>query len=196
MPDINAVLAAIDAANALDPFAVMVEGARLPANLIYGQRMSTELAAFAPGASEPLQIAARGQHIERWIIPRSAFPMDRVGYLRWRHELKEHHATKLAEILRALDYPPEIVTRVGEIVRKSGLKRDPEVQVLEDVVCIVFLKHEISGFIEKHRDDRLKLAGIIAKTWGKMSEAGHMAALALPPSPEVVDLLKEGLAAK
>ena len=74
------------------------------------------------------------------------------------------------------------------------MREDAEVQTLEDVVCIVFLKHEIEAFVEKHRDDRAKLSGIIAKTWGKMSERGHAAALAIPPSADVVELLQAGLA--
>ena len=71
------VFDAIDHANAQDPRSVEVDGKPVPANLIYGQRMSDELARFAPDASDALQIAARGQHIERWIIPRADFPRTR-----------------------------------------------------------------------------------------------------------------------
>ena len=73
-------LRAIDAANSADP---TIEESQ-PAALLYGQRMSAELARLVPDASEPLQIAARGQHIERWLLPRAAYPEGREGYLAWR----------------------------------------------------------------------------------------------------------------
>lgn len=187
--------AAIDAANSHDPKRVEADGARLPANLVYGRRMSAELARFAPDASEALRIAARGQHIERWTIPRGTYPMDRPGYHRWRNALRDHHAARLAEIMRPLGYDEASIARVGAIVRKERLHDDPEVQTLEDVVCIVFLKYELAGFLATYGGDEAKRADILAKTWRKMSSAGHAAALALPPPPGVVALLERGLEA-
>ena len=64
------VFAAIDAANALDPNTIEVDGRPQPAELAYGRRMSETLARLAQHASEHLRIAARGQHIERWTSPR------------------------------------------------------------------------------------------------------------------------------
>jgi len=52
-----AVFAAIDAANAADPNSEL-DGR--PAALVYGERMSEELARRSPDASEHLRIAARG----------------------------------------------------------------------------------------------------------------------------------------
>ena len=193
-PRLLAACKAIDDANACDPRAIEVDGLSIPANLIYGQRMSEELARFAPQASIPLQIAARGQHIERWIIPRSAYPMNRPGYHQWRRQLREHHAMRLAEILTPIGYDEETIRRVGQIVRKTRQKEDPEVQTLEDVICIVFMKYELDAFAPKYAQDPDKLADILAKTWGKMSEAGHAAILALSPPAEVVALLHRGLA--
>jgi Domain of unknown function (DUF4202) len=63
---VSRVLAAIDAANSADPTLVQAEGRLVPAELLYGERMSAALAEFMPDASEALTIAARGQHIERW----------------------------------------------------------------------------------------------------------------------------------
>jgi hypothetical protein len=185
--------AAIDAANSLDPKSVDVDGVPRPANLIYGLYMSEELARFAPDASEALRIAARGQHIERWIIPRSSYPMDRPGYLRWRLALREHHAARLTEILTELAFEPATITRAVSIVRKERLKQDEEAQTLEDVICIVFLKYELPVFATKYEENDPKLADILAKTWRKMSERGHQAALAIPPAPDVVALLHQGL---
>ena len=185
--------AAIDAANSADPKSVDVDGVVQPANLIYGMRMSAELETFAPDASEPLWIAARGQHIERWIIPRAQYPMDRPGYHRWRIALRDHHAARLSAILTDLSYDPATIARVASIVRKERLKDDDEVQTLEDVICIVFVKYELAAFAGKYADDDPRLADILAKTWRKMSERGHQAVLSIPPAPSVVLLLNKGL---
>jgi len=185
--------AAIDAANSLDPKSVVVDGVARPANLVYGLRMSAELERFAPDASEALQIAARGQHIERWIIPRSQYPMDRPGYHRWRLALRDHHAERLSGLLANLSYDKTAIARVASIVRKERPKEDGEVQTLEDVICIVFVKYELEGFAVRYADDDTKLADILAKTWRKMSERGHQAVLAIPPAPNVVTLLHQGL---
>src|SRR5215831_16240507 len=113
------VIAAIDAANARDPHTVEVDGRREPAELVYGRRMSETLARIAPAASEPLTIAVRGQHIERWTSPRKA--------------LQEFHARRLGEIMTAAGYGADAIGRVGALIRKERLKLDTEVQMLEDV---------------------------------------------------------------
>ena len=55
-----------------------------------------------PKASEPLRLAARCQHLCRWMIPRDSYPMTRAGYLKWREDLKHFHAEKAGAILREL----------------------------------------------------------------------------------------------
>jgi hypothetical protein len=76
---LTTVLNAIDAANAADPNR---DPDGRPAALVYGERMSAELGRLAPDASGPLRIAARGQHVERWTLPRDAYPDGRAGYPR------------------------------------------------------------------------------------------------------------------
>jgi hypothetical protein len=185
------VIAAIDAANARDPHAIEIDGRREPAELVYGRRMSETLARLAPDASEHLRIAARGQHIERWTSPRAGYPQGRAGYLKWRKDLKDFHARRLAEIMTAASYLADDVARVAALVRKERLKSDPEAQMLEDVVCVVFLAHYVEAFMAKTDDD--KLADILAKTWKKMSETGHAHARALRLPPAVPRLLEKGL---
>ena len=68
---LDLAFAAIDAANAADP--TREDGQ--PAALLYGQRMTAELAKLFPDATDILQIAARGQHIERWLLPRTVLPV-------------------------------------------------------------------------------------------------------------------------
>ncbi len=192
---LQAVFDAIDAANAADPARTDVGGRLVPAAEIYGMRMSAMLEKFRPAASDALRIAIRGQHIERFLIPRETYPEGKAGYYRWRNELKRRHAARLAEIMRPLGYDEETIERVGRIVRKENVKTDPESQTLEDVASLVFLAYELDAFLTKYPYPPEKLADILAKTWKKMSPEGHEAALALNPPKPVVDLLTQGLAA-
>ena len=186
------VIAAIDAANGRDPNGIEVEGRDEPAELVYGRRMSAALARLAPAASEPLRIAARGQHIERWTSPRRGYPEGRVGYLRWRKDLQDFHARRVGEIMMTAGYDAAATARVGALIRKEKLKSDAEVQMLEDVACIVFLEHYLGDFLRKTDAD--KLAGILAKTWNKMSPLGRKEAEKLALPPPVPTLLEQGLA--
>jgi hypothetical protein len=186
------VVAAIDAANARDPHTVESGGRPEPAELIYGRRMSETLARIAPDASEALRIAVHGQHIERWASPRKSYPDGRVGYLKWRKDLQEFHARRLGEIMTAAGYNTEEIGRVGALIRKERLKTDAEAQMLEDVACLVFLAHYLDEFMAKTDHD--KLAGILAKTWNKMSAFGREQALQLTLPPPVLALLEQGLA--
>jgi Domain of unknown function (DUF4202) len=195
MPDRDrrcaAVIAEIDAANARDPNHIEIEGRPEPAALIYGQRMSATLGRMASDASEHLRIAARGQHIERWTSPRKSYPEGRSGYLAWRNDLKEFHARRVGEIMGSAGYDPDDIARVRSLLRKERLKSDAEAQMLEDVACLVFLESYLGGFMKQA--DEEKLAGILTKTWKKMSPIGHEHALKLALSAPVAAALKAAL---
>jgi hypothetical protein len=175
-------IAQIDAANAVDPNRESYQGREEPKELLYSHRMSDWLTRLAPDASEELRLAARGQHICRWTIPRGSFPMDRAGYFHWRNECKRMHAEKMGEIMRSVGYDEPTVKRVQSLVRKERLKADPETQLLEDVACLVFLENYFAEFSRQH--DEAKLIDIVRKTWKKMSSRGHEGALRLPLSPD------------
>jgi hypothetical protein len=187
-----AVLAAIDAANARDPGQVEIDSRREPAALVYGRRMSETLARLAPDASEHLRIAVRGQHIERWSLPRQRYPAGRIGYLQWRKHLQELHARRVGEIMARAGYDTDAVGRVGALLRKERLKSDGEAQLLEDVACLVFLEHYLADFAAK--TDEGKLAGILAKTWRKMSERGQAHARSLSLAPQASALVANAIA--
>jgi hypothetical protein len=163
-------LSAIDAANARDPNAEAGE----PAELVYGRRMSETLAVFAPDASEVLQIAVRGQHLERWLSPRRAYPDGKAGYLAWRNAAKRRHAERVTEIMASCGYDEGRIARAGALVRKEQLRSDGEAQTLEDVACLVFLRHYAASFAAKHADE--KVLDILIKTQRKMSPRGRAAA--------------------
>lgn len=174
------VIAAIDAANAGDPRSVEIGGAKRPYEVVYSDRMMLRLEAMYPDASEPLRIAARGQHVRRFDIPRAQFPEGRDGYNEWRRSCREHHAEILRKIMGDNGYSDEDIGQVGKLVKKEQLKKDKESQALENVVDVVFLEHYFDEFYGKyaHYDDA-KIIDIIGKTLRKMSPKGHQTALAL-----------------
>jgi hypothetical protein len=98
------VIAAIDAANAADPATVRDGGTDHPAALLYGKRMSAEMARVFPDAPDLLRIAARGQHIERWKMPRTSYPEGREGYLAWRRAQAVFHAERVGALMAGAGY--------------------------------------------------------------------------------------------
>ncbi|WP_295043620.1 DUF4202 domain-containing protein [uncultured Paracoccus sp.] len=169
---------AIDAANAQDP---NLEDGK-PANLLYGQRMTQEQQHLFPQASDVLRIACRGQHIERWLLPRDAYPMDRAGYLQWRQEQGRRHADRIAGIMADAGYDDEAAAQARKMLTKQGLKRDPEVQALEDVICFTFIRWYLGDFMAEHADKGIPK--IIEKTARKMSPEGRARALQEFPMPD------------
>jgi len=185
------LLLAIDQKNDLDPNTEKVNGEEISKELIYGQRMSICLTEFKPDASEHLQIACRAQHIQRWSIARKDYPMDRTGYKRWRTDLAKFHAELTAELMLENGYHNDDRERVKHLLQKKQLKRDLETQTLEDVACLVFLTFHLDDFASRHADE--KVIDIIRKTWKKMSEDGHAAALKLPFSDAMGKLVGTAL---
>ncbi|MFZ1469504.1 MAG: DUF4202 domain-containing protein [Paracoccaceae bacterium] len=159
---LQTALAAIDAANAADPKAEA---------LIYGQRMTAELARLVPQASDVLQIAARGQHVERWLLARAEFPEGKAGYLAWRIAQGRRHGARLAGIMADAGYGADQCARVQILLRKEGIKRDAEVQALEDVICFVFLRWYFADFAAGRPAESVQ--DIVDKTARKMSAEGR-----------------------
>jgi len=186
---LHCALGAIDTANARD----LSREAGEPAELVYGRRMSEALAAFAPGASEALQIAVRGQHIERWLMPRRDYPDGKAGYIAWRNAAKRRHAERVAEIMESCGYDAAAIARVGALVRKEQLRSDAEAQTLEDVACLVFLRYYAANFAAKHAE--AKVLDILVKTQRKMSARARAAALDFGLSAPVLALYDRALRA-
>jgi hypothetical protein len=180
-----------DEANAQDPNTELIGGQPMPKELIYGQRLSARLAAFAPDAPETVKLAARAQHIRRWEVPRDSYPEGRAGYLKWRTDLYKRHGDIAGEIMGDVGYDAETIDRVQTLLRKRGLKTDPDVQLMEDVICLVFLEHYFHDFARKH--DEEKLIPIVQKTWKKMSDRAHEAALQLEYAPEDLAVIQKAL---
>ncbi|MBU3012736.1 DUF4202 domain-containing protein [Polaribacter vadi] len=184
-------IALIDKKNAEDPNAYQVAGLEYAKELLYSQRMTRKLLQFEPNASKALQIAARAQHICRWKIERKEYPMDRVGYLKWRETLKKMHADLTVEILQQVGFDEQFQERVKKIILKKLIKKNEESQTLEDAICLVFLDYYFDEFAAKHNDE--KVIDILKKTWVKMSDKGHAAALTIPFSDKSLALVKQAI---
>lgn len=166
-------VAAIDAANGADPNVVSVRDRRGPKEVVHAELVTEWVRRLRPDASEPLLLAARGHHLRRWTVPRSSYPAGRAGYLRWRKALHEQHARELGALLHDAGYDSATVGRVQAIVRKERLASDPEVQTLEDALCLVFLEAQLADVAS--RLEPATLRRVLAKTATKMSDAGRAA---------------------
>ncbi len=167
-------LALFDAANAED--SNLEEGQ--PKELLYGRRMSDMIGRFAPDASEAAQLAVRAQHIQRWKVPRSQYPMTKEGYHAWRTGLYTFHADTASKLMRQAGYDDAMIERVKKAVGKRGIKSNPETQMLEDVASLVFIEHYMLAFAQTKPDyDEAKWLEIIRKTWKKMSKNAQAFAL-------------------
>ena len=176
--------AAFEAAHAEDPRSITVttdgQTTTLPYSVHYHRRMAYWLDQLAgDDAPEAVKLAVRTQHIRRWTRPRADYPKGLVAYKKWRVGLQKMHSEEAAKIILDSGYDEEMATRVGELLRKQNLATDPDVQLLEDVICVVFLENEYTAFVEKDEYDDDKIVDIVQKTWKKMTPRGHEAALGL-----------------
>lgn len=188
---LDAIIVEIYRINSEDPNKELDRGEEVAKELLYARRMSERLAHFAPHADDAIKVACAGQHIARWKYPRSNYPEGRVGYLQWRKELYGIHARLTAECAQKAGAPREFVEALTDIM-ENKVSGHSGSQTLEDVACLVFLEHYFADFITKH--DEEKLLKIIQKTWAKMSEDAHEAALKIAFAEEHLALIKKALA--
>ncbi len=183
---------AFDALNAKDPHTVEVDGQSQPKELHDALAMTRWVEMLYPDAGEVVHLAARCQHLCRWEVPRDSYPEGRTGYLKWRTDLKSIHAEKSAEVLKSVGYGEDVIEAVKTINLKRGLKSNPDVQAIEDALCMVFLEEQFEHYIGDWSDD--KIVHILRQTWGKMSDLAHEAALKLPLSEKALSLVQAALA--
>ena len=181
-----------DRANVDDPNFERVSGTLQAKELVYSQRMTATLDEFEPTAPEVVRLAARCQHIRRRTVPRSTYPEGRDGYRHWRSDLAQFHAETAADILTGVGYDADTVQRVQVLLRKERLKVDAEVQLLEDVACLVFLTYYLPAFVEQHEE--LKVIEVLRKTWRKMSTRGQSVALELDLPDDLRSLVGSAIA--
>lgn len=162
-------------------------------SVTYSKNLTQWVITLSPQASDELRVAARGQHIGRWTIPRGQYPEGRGGYLRWREDLKKFHAETVARLMEESGAEPASIARVRDIILKKNLKSDPDVQTIEDALCLLFLETQLAEL--KDRTPHDKMVDIIKKTWGKMSAQGRDLALNLKLPPDLKEFLMKALSA-
>lgn len=191
MSRLHTAFEAFDNYNRQDPRTVDVNGEAMPFEYFYALQLHEWVKKLAPDAGEPLLLASRCQHIGRWQIPRTDYPDGKAGYLNWRKALASFHAAKAAELLQAVGYNRDEIGAVQHILLKDGIKLHPDVQTMENALCLVFLQFQYEDFLQQH--DEAKVIRILQKSWRKMDEAGREAALALPFSENGKALLQKAL---
>lgn len=181
-----------DEYNKQDPHTVTWSGITYPAEYFYALQLYNWVKKLKPDASETLLLASRSQHIGRWKVPRETYPMGKPGYYKWRTDLAKWHAEIAGNLMLQAGYSENEINVVKGIIRKEHLKTDPEVQVMEDALCLVFLEFQYEDFLAKH--DEEKMIRILKKTWSKMNNVGREAALTLMFQEKGTELLKKALA--
>ena len=187
--------AAFDTYNEKDPNVEIHEGKSYPKELLYSIRMTERLEHFAPEAAEYHKLAARCQHIGRWEIPRNKYPLDKKGYLQWRNTLKQHHASIAEKILTECGYDTNTIDIVKFLLLKKQLYTNPDTQLLEDIICLVFVEYYLEDFAEKHKHEEEKVVEILQKTLKKMSTRAINEAVQLVKSDHVKKLLEKAVTA-
>ena len=114
------------------------------------------------------------------------FPAGKEGYLAWRREQARRHGARIAGIMADAGYDTGDQVLAGVLLRKEGLKRDADVQALEDVICFVFLRWYLSSFAQGR--DQSAVLDIVTKTARKMSASGRARALVEFDLPEAYAL--------
>jgi len=181
-------IAHFDVYNSKDPHVEVAGGSSVPKELLYAQRMSERLDLFAPESEEVLRLAARSQHIGRWEIPRDTYPDDRKGYLQWRNALKVHHSKIAEHILSDCGYDADVIEKVKFLLLKKELHKNADTQLLEDIICLVFVQYYLDDFTTKHED--AKVVDILRKTMKKMSPKAIEEVGKLALSEKIKDLIK------
>src|SRR5882724_8157099 len=181
-----------DEENSGDPNTILSGGVKRPRELVYADWLTDWVLRLCPAASEELRLAARCQHLCRWMVARSSYPMTRPGYLKWREDLKTFHAEKAGDILRAVGYPEETVAKVQALNLKKNFPQDPDSRVLEDALCLVFLEFQFAELAAKTSED--KMINALQKSWKKMTPAAREHAMKLNLGPKEKSLLERALA--
>ncbi|CBV40992.1 DUF4202 domain-containing protein [Halomonas elongata] len=194
-------LDALDALHAEDPRRVEVEGQSsskelvpkelMPKELWHAGRMSAWLERLEASPDELVRLAVRGQHLQRWQVPRDEYPEGRVGYLTWRRDQGQRAGETTAKLMREAGFDEEDAEQVARMIRKQGLGRDAGTQAVEDCACLVFLENYFADFSRQVEHDHL--IRIVRKTWGKMSPQARELALELPMSDEAREIVEAAL---
>lgn len=138
-------------------------------------------------------LAARAHHLRRWAVPRSSYPEGRAGYLRWRRDQKDRHATEVVPLLAAAGYGEAVTNRVQVLLRRVRLDPASGTQTIEDAACLAFVETQLAEVAD--RLDRGKVVDVLRRTIAKMSPAALALVAEIPLADEERALLHEAATA-
>ena len=193
MSRLNKAFELFDAYNKQDHRNFTWESVNEPQEYFFAVKLYEWVLKLHPDADEELLLASRSQHIGRWEIPREDYPEGREPYLKWRKDLALHHADIAGRLMKEAGYGDETVDRVKQILLKKRIKVDPDVQTMENALCLVFLQLQYEEFRKKYEHDPEKIINILRKSLLKMDEKGHRFALGLSYSEGGFDLINKAL---
>lgn len=194
MDKLNTAFQLFDDYNKHDPRKFVWQGESYPQEYFLAIKLYEWVLRLEPDASEELLLASRSQHIGRWEMPRENYPEGREPYLRWRKDLAQHHAGIADELMQEAGYSAELIERVNQILLKKRIKVDPDVQAMENALCLVFLEFQYEDFRKKYEDDPEKMINILYKSLLKMDTKGHSFALQLHYSEGGLAIIKQAVA--
>ncbi|RVU00356.1 DUF4202 domain-containing protein [Mucilaginibacter limnophilus] len=194
MDKLEIAFALFDEYNKKDPSVFVYDGQEYPQEYFFALKLHEWVLKLDPQANEELLLASRCQHIGRWESPRESYPPGREAYLSWRKNLALHHADVASTLLREAGYGDQEVERVREILLKKRIKLDPDVQTIENALCLVFLQYQYEVFRKRYEDDPEKMVNILHRSLLKMDTQGHAFALQLNYSEEGLKLVNEAVA--
>ncbi|KAF6766925.1 Protein of unknown function DUF4202 [Kalmanozyma brasiliensis GHG001] len=160
---------------------------------------STSDAEAVTQTGELLRLAARCQHLERFLTPRSSYPDGKAGYLKWRRDLYKIQADRAKELLLQSGVDETSADWVHKWVSKTELNPgkptgDMGTQLLEDAAVLFFLQDELELFASQHQEYKEeKFVDIIKKTWRKLSEMGKQEALKLSMPNGLEPIVMKGI---
>ncbi|CAD6928499.1 unnamed protein product [Tilletia controversa] len=166
------------------------------------------LPAYADSLPEPardnddlVRLAARCQHLERFLHPRSSYPEGKAGYLKWRRDLYTIQANRAVELFTQAGLPEDEIEAARTWISKTDLKPGKPggnlgTQLLEDSAVLVFLEQELAQFAQRHSSDypREKFVDILKKTWRKLSPQAKEAAKKLEIHEGLSPILADAIA--
>ncbi len=173
-PRWRAAVIVFEAHHAADPRTLVRADTTTTVSLDYHARVSAWVRRIDPTAPLPARLGALAQHVRRFEFPRDAYPPGVQGYKRWR-VLAGVRQAELARLeLERIGYDEPTIAHTCDVMLKKRLANDVAAALLEDAVCVRFVQDELATFAQQRQPEAVRV--IIAKTWAKMSSAGHRAA--------------------
>ena len=190
VPDrFDRAIQAMDASNSQDPKRTQFGGLDGPRELIFARRVYDWVIRLDPSAGEALLLAARGHTLRRWDVPRSSYPMNKIGYRDWRNACAKHHAQVAEKILKEQGFEESTINEVSRLILKEDWPALPGARALEDADCLAFLEMKLAEYLDEWGE--AKTVNILRKTLRKMTAEAITLAASIALDARSAELLAQ-----